>query len=165
MFKQINFFIIKAISKTPQTIQVCKSSTSAVLFQKSTISQLSLLRNFSVCCSRFQAKSTSIHDTISSIQIKKRPVKKKKTIDDDDKKPGVGMITAFATAEEYDLEKLAKGLIEQNLYEPKPIDNNSDVICALANYRIGKEPREIFFFREGNFFHSNNVCIHLNNDD
>ena len=37
-------------------------------------------------------------------------------------------VVAYATAEEYNLEKMTKGLLDQNLYtpikQPKPLDRN-----------------------------------------
>lgn len=65
-------------------------------------------------------------------------------------------VMAFATAEEYDLEKLLVALKEQNLYEPKKFfnsddstENQPDVLFATAKYQVGKEPRGLYFFREG----------------
>lgn len=65
-------------------------------------------------------------------------------------------VMAFATAEEYDLEKLLVALKEQNLYEPKRFfnsddstENQPDVLYATAKYQVGKEPRGLYFFREG----------------
>ena len=63
--------------------------------------------------------------------------------------PGLYDVVAFATAEEYDLERLIKGLKENDLYEPKVIKNTSDVVHAVAKIQVDEEPREIFFFREG----------------
>lgn len=75
-------------------------------------------------------------------------------------KDGYFTVTAFATAEEYDLEKLLVALKEQNLYEPKKFINNEepdvtssenepDVLFATAKYQVGAEPRGIYFYREG----------------
>lgn len=86
-------------------------------------------------------------------------------------------ITAFATAEEYDLEKLFIALKTQDLYEPKRFFNSDDsainepdVLYAVAKYQVGKEPRDIFFFREGtvimwNFsdMESSNILAFLKN--
>jgi len=86
-------------------------------------------------------------------------------------------ITAFATAEEYDLEKLLIALKTQDLYEPKRFFNSDDsainepdVLYAVAKYQVGKEPRDIFFFREGtvimwNFsdMESSNILAFLKN--
>lgn len=94
-------------------------------------------------------KKTGIHDTISSINLKKRPVRKKKSLEDEVAQPGIYNVIAFATAEEYDIEKLINGLKQQDLYEPKTLENNNDVIHAIAKYPVDKEPREIFFFRDG----------------
>ncbi|PSN31004.1 hypothetical protein C0J52_20467 [Blattella germanica] len=63
-------------------------------------------------------------------------------------------VVAYATAEEYDLEKLIKGLLEQNLYKPVRKLKSSertqvDVLHVTARYEVGDEPREIYFFREG----------------
>lgn len=69
---------------------------------------------------------------------------------------GYFSVMAFATAEEYDLEKLLIALKTQDLYEPTRFfnsDNSSqnepDVLYAVAKYQVGKEPRGIYFFREG----------------
>lgn len=63
---------------------------------------------------------------------------------------------AYATAEEYDLERLVNGIVKQELYDPKKFlssaDNgvDPDVLYVSAKYQVdGKEPRDIFFFREG----------------
>lgn len=92
---------------------------------------------------------SNIHDTISSINLKKRIVRKKRTIEDEISIPGTYNVVAFATAEEYNLENLIKGLQHQDLYEPKNFENCNDIVHAIAKYQVEKEPREIFFFREG----------------
>lgn len=92
----------------------------------------------------------SIQDNISPLQIKKRPVRKKRILaEDDHKPPGLYDVVAFATSEEYKLEELIGGLKRQNLYDPKHVDNNLNVVHAIAKYQVGHEPRELFFFREG----------------
>lgn len=92
----------------------------------------------------------NIQENISSLQIKKRPIRKKKLYEEGiQKEPGEFTAVAFSTAEEYDLEKLIEGLKKQNLYEPKTVDNLTDVVHAVAKYQVDSEPREIFFFREG----------------
>lgn len=65
-------------------------------------------------------------------------------------------VLAYATAEEYDLERLVNGIIKQELYEPKKFLSSDDtgvdpdVLYVSAKYQVGgKEPRDIFFFREG----------------
>ncbi|XP_022907227.1 required for meiotic nuclear division protein 1 homolog [Onthophagus taurus] len=92
-----------------------------------------------------------IQDKISSLQLKKRPARKKRTLEEEDlkiKTPGFFDVTAFSTADEYNLEKLLSGLKQEDLYEPKFVDN-TDVVHAVAKYQVGDEPRELFFFREG----------------
>jgi len=46
---------------------------------------------------------------------------------------------------------MRKGLVAQGLYVPTTLsdDLTSDVIHMSAKYPVGKEPREIFYFREG----------------
>uniref|UniRef100_A0A1B6LNY5 DUF155 domain-containing protein n=1 Tax=Graphocephala atropunctata TaxID=36148 RepID=A0A1B6LNY5_9HEMI len=74
---------------------------------------------------------------------------------DDKKTPGTWYVSAYATSEEYNLEKLQEGLIKQNLYKPTntPLDpltsGGADVIHAVANYQLTSELRHIYFFREG----------------
>lgn len=88
----------------------------------------------------------------SSLQLKKRVLRKKQRLsaeEESERPPGLFSITAYATAEEYDLEKLTNGLKELNLYEPRKIDNSLDVLHAIAKYEVDNEPRELFFFREG----------------
>lgn len=102
-------------------------------------------------CNRYVSQSTAqaIQD-ISSLQLKKRGARKKRTLDEEiGRPPGLYDTVAFSTAEEYNLEALVDGLKQQNLYEPKTIDNNSDVVHAVAKIQVASEPREIFFFREG----------------
>lgn len=105
-----------------------------------------------ISCNRFVSQTTvqGIQDNISSLQLKKRTGRKKRTIEEETSRPpGLYDIVAFSTAEEYNLEPLVQGLKQQNLYEPKAIDSNSDVVHAVAKIQVASEPREIFFFREG----------------
>lgn len=96
-----------------------------------------------------------IHENMSSLQMKKRPLRKKKTsISEDAKPPGVFSVYAYATAEEYRLEQLINGLMKDDLYLPKKITSTqnetlADVVYVTAKYEVTNEPREIFFFREG----------------
>jgi required for meiotic nuclear division protein 1 len=93
----------------------------------------------------------AIQENITALQMKKRP--RKKRLGETEELDGNFNVTAFATAEEYDLEKLFVGLKLQNLYEPKKIFNSAtdaqDVLHATAKYKVNHEPRHIFFFREG----------------
>lgn len=92
----------------------------------------------------------ALQDNIPSLQVKKRVVRKKRLPDEETpREPGLYNVVAFATAEEYDLEALKAALKGQELYEPKQIENNPDVVHAVAKYQVEREPREIFFFREG----------------
>lgn len=87
----------------------------------------------------------------------KRLLRRKKTAEDisDYPKSGNWYVTAYATAEEYDLERLSDGLIKQNLYKPVDFSDDpltkggADVIHAVANYELSSEKRQIYFFREG----------------
>ncbi|XP_065167130.1 required for meiotic nuclear division protein 1 homolog [Atheta coriaria] len=117
---------------------------------------------FITCCNtlRFNVKSslvrnlhakTAIQENISALQLKKRPLRKKRALEEEQTalKPGTYNVLAYSTAEEYDLEALIEGLKVEGLYEPKNIDNHTDCVHAVAKYKVETEPREIFFFREG----------------
>lgn len=97
-----------------------------------------------------------VHDTTSS--PKKRPNFRKKRSEQHERlaKNGYFSVMAYATAEEYDLEKLMAALKTQDLYEPKKFfssdessENEPDVLYATAKYQVGAEPRGVYFFREG----------------
>lgn len=97
-----------------------------------------------------------LHENASS--PKKRPNFRKKRSEQQEQlaKNGYFSVNAFATAEEYDLEKLIVALKAQDLYEPKKFfssdDNNEnepDVLYATAKYQVGNEPRGVYFFRKG----------------
>lgn len=97
-----------------------------------------------------------VHD--ASMTSKKRIGLRKRRSEHHEKLTDSGYfsVMAFATAEEYDLEKLLVALKEQNLYEPKRFFNSDDssehepdVLFAVAKYQVGKEQRGIYFFREG----------------
>lgn len=68
---------------------------------------------------------------------------------------GYFSVMAFATAEEFDLEKLIVALKEQNLYITKRffssqnIESEPDVLHVTAKYQIENEIRDLYFFREG----------------
>lgn len=115
---------------------------------------------------------------LESIQIqpKKRAVRTKKVLSEDEmlKVNGFLNVTAFSTAEEYDLEGLNDALKDQNLYSAKKLISTDslgiehDVLYVTANYQVDNEPRDIFFFREGsvvlwncNEIESNNVLSFL----
>jgi uncharacterized Rmd1/YagE family protein len=94
----------------------------------------------------------SITTTKKRIGLRKRRSEHHEKLTDS----GYYNVMAFATAEEYDLEKLVVALKAQDLYEPKKFfnsddssENEPDVLFATAKYQVGKEPRGIYFFRKG----------------
>lgn len=102
---------------------------------------------------RFKGSISGLHDNINSLQVKKRPFRKRRL---DETEIGYFSVTAYATAEEYDLETLAKSLKKQDLYEPQRFfqddsydEELKDVLHVRAKYKIQDEPRDIYFFREG----------------
>lgn len=113
--------------------------------------------NSTICLDKVNPKENRIDivDNVSTFQIKKRPSRRNRAIITDDKIPKLNewTVKALATAEEYNLETLAYGLLDQQLYIPSKISTSTsplpDVIHAVAKYEVGHEPREIFFFREG----------------
>ncbi|XP_055614251.1 required for meiotic nuclear division protein 1 homolog [Uranotaenia lowii] len=112
--------------------------------------------------------SSSIIGLHESLQLKKRPRRKRE--DEINKlKKGYLTVTAFATAEEYDLEKLLRALRDQNLYEPKQFlssedcDSDPDVLHVTAKYKVGNESRDVYFFREGTVVLWN--CTDLENNN
>lgn len=100
--------------------------------------------------------SAKLRGQDSSVQVpaKKRP-RKKWTDKLDNTEEGLFNVMAFATAEQYDLEKLVSGLLKEDLYELKKffstddLSKNPDALYVTAKYQVGNEPRDIFFFREG----------------
>lgn len=114
------FTTLKAFSTKPslfaQTVNRLKSKSSDPL------------KGFFITnISRFLASSP--HENITSIQVKKRPLRKKKT---ELSSPGVFNVVAFATSEEYNLESLVEGLQQQDLYEPQTIPNTNDVVHGVS---------------------------------
>ncbi|XP_071537727.1 required for meiotic nuclear division protein 1 homolog isoform X3 [Panulirus ornatus] len=64
--------------------------------------------------------------------------------------PREWQVTAYATADEYDLDKLLDGITHQGLYTAATINPDaSDVLHMVATYQLESEHREIYFFREG----------------
>lgn len=122
---------------------ICRSTNSCVVHLNKSLSQKVEHVRF------LSGVKQGIQESISPLQIKKRPVRKKRLQDEEEKAPGVFNVMAYSTAEEYDLEKLVLGLRNDDLYEPKLIENNPNAVHAIAKYKVGSESREIFFFREG----------------
>lgn len=119
-------------------------------------------RNFVTDNARAHIKPTA---TLTALPIKKRPAKKKS----DTPTAGFYNVTAYATAEEYDLDRLRLSLLKENLYQlhelPQPVSDadhhhgaanattteaaDADFLYVRARIQLDAEPREIFFFREG----------------
>ncbi|CAG0883638.1 unnamed protein product [Cyprideis torosa] len=61
------------------------------------------------------------------------------------------LVVAYASAEEYDLVKLADALTSDGVYKKVQLadDAAEDVLHVVAAYTVTDEPREVFFFREG----------------
>ncbi|XP_056637843.1 required for meiotic nuclear division protein 1 homolog [Diorhabda carinulata] len=154
MFKTVKFCLI-SLSRHNQLQVIRNLCNKSNLFQNILIPNIQVNSNFNSSSVDFNLTNTnvpkplSVHDTITSIQLKKRVIRKKKSLEEEEKKPGNYNVVAFATAEEYNLENLFNGLVKQNLYEVKKIDNNSDALHATAKYKVDREQREIFFFRDG----------------
>ncbi|XP_069966107.1 required for meiotic nuclear division protein 1 homolog [Bactrocera oleae] len=102
------------------------------------------------------AQQASVGASVAQV-LKKRTVRKKWDDHGFENLSAEGFfnVSAFTTAEEYDMEALMKGLNEQNLYTVKKYfstDNlgvEQNVLYATAKYPVGKETRDIIFFREG----------------
>ncbi|XP_067125179.1 required for meiotic nuclear division protein 1 homolog [Centruroides vittatus] len=92
-----------------------------------------------------------IQQTLPTLHPKKRTTRKKpKPMDEEIIKKDEWTVVALATAEEYDLESINVGLKKQGLYQPSSMpDDLHDVLHISAKYEVDKEPREIYFFREG----------------
>ncbi|XP_055854668.1 required for meiotic nuclear division protein 1 homolog [Episyrphus balteatus] len=127
---------------------------------------LSIPKNLQLC--------RRVHENSVPLQIKKRITRKKRNEEEDIAAQGFFNVTAFSTAEQYDLESLVVGLEEQNLYAAKKFfstDNlgaEQDVLYVTAKYMVNGEARDIFFFREGsvvmwnfNELEANNVLSFL----
>ncbi|XP_046387167.1 required for meiotic nuclear division protein 1 homolog [Ischnura elegans] len=138
----------------------CGCKFSSPIFQRSLFMRIPMDK----MCAMYTGKYLfigvrGVSSSVPGLHMKKRPQRKKKTLTEDaESHSGFWTVTAYATAEEYDLEKLEEGLRQQNLYAPFFVMNNgdqssksggSDVLRAKAKYQFDDEPREIFFFREG----------------
>lgn len=139
----------------------CKFATSirsightySVSFLRHLSQQRPILTNPNVCFQFRKISSSPVRYTpqanLTALQMKKRPIRKKR-IDEPD---ATGYnVTAYTTAEEYDLERLLSSIIKQDLYERKTIITSgeaNDFLYVSAKYEVDEEPREIFFFREG----------------
>lgn len=145
--------------RTPFSVDINKNMLKSKWFSRNTKSANEISTRIQSLLPKTTSSTLSrrdLHDSSSSIS-KKRPIRKKRTEHQEKMaQNGYFSVNAFATAEEYDLEKLLIALKTQDLYQPRKFinsdengDNEPDVLCATAKYQVGKEPREIYFFREG----------------
>jgi uncharacterized Rmd1/YagE family protein len=137
--------------RTPFNIGINKNVKSNFFSRNSTTEFTKRIQNMLPRTTSSLLAHRELHDAASP---KKRPRKKRSAEHEKLSQNGYFSVNAFATAEEYDLEKLLVALKEQDLYEPKKFfssDDNSepDVLYATAKYQVGLEPRGIYFFREG----------------
>lgn len=108
-------------------------------------------RHFSIaqCCRDSIQPTVPLENT--SLPLKKKVIHKKVLLENLPQKEGQYLAIAYATANSYDLASIKDGLLRQKLYEPATLmaPESGDVLVASAKYSVDKEPREIFFFREG----------------
>ncbi|KAM0725461.1 hypothetical protein ACS0PU_008947 [Formica fusca] len=100
------------------------------LFHNSTILQLQK--------NKLKENETGGVENISTFQIKKRSTRRNKAIISDDKtpKPDTWNVKALATAEEYNLEALAYGLLDQQLYIPSKISTSTNCKVNYISQRV-----------------------------
>lgn len=107
--------------------------------------------------------SDKLHD---NVQLKIRPRRKR---EDESNKLQKGYLTviAFATAEQYQLERLSYALQNQNFYETKQRLSNEecgpDVLHITAKYDIANSSSDVYFFREGTVVLWNCTDTEINN--
>ena len=143
--------------RTPFSIDMNKNVLKSKWFSRNTSNDFTQrIQNMLPKATANISSQRKIHDT--TIMSKKRPGIRKKRSEHQVRmaENGYFSVNAFATAEEYNLEKLFTALKTQDLYEAKKCfnsdDNNEnepDVLYATAKYKVGNEPRGIYFFREG----------------
>lgn len=133
---------VQISNHTGDKLKVIKSKITNHIFVKNFINQ----RRF--FCSHVR---DGIQQSLPTLHPKKRtPRKKTKLSDEQTIKKDEWTIIAHATAEEYDLDLINVGLKKQGLYQVSSMpDDLHDVLHVSAKYEIDKEPREIYFFREG----------------
>lgn len=141
--------------RTPLNLGVDKNVLKSNLFSRNATNEFTKrIKNLLPKSVASQVNRREVHDTATP--AKKRVGLRKKRSEHQEKMSQNGYFTvnAFATAEEYDLEKLLIALKAQNLYETRKFFNTDeesdpDVLFATAKYQVGNEPRGIYFFREG----------------
>lgn len=140
--------------RTPFNADINKHVLKSKWFSRNTFETKTIIQSLIPSATSSLLSRRELHESTTS---KKRPVRKKRTEHQEKMaQNGYFSVNAFATAEEYDLEKLVTALKTQDLYEPKKFfnsDDNSesepDVLHVTAKYQVGDEPRDIYFFREG----------------
>lgn len=177
------FLTVQPLILVKSFLRLPTRAVSSAAARKPTISAVFSLRNHTKLLTTQRSISFSIKDAVpinpltALHQIKKRPLKKKQPAGD---VQGYYNVIAYATAEEYDLERLRNSLIKQDLYElqafPSLEDNSADnkdtqppdFLYATAKIKFDDEPRDIFFFREGSVvlwncteLECSNVLAHL----
>lgn len=133
-------------SRTPSSNIKWFSRNSSIDFTKNT-------QNLLAKTSFGTLAQHDIHDAILTIpkkhhQVRKKPTEHQEKIAND----GYFNVKAFATAEEYDLEKLLVALEAQDQYEVKKFfnaDGHNDVVYATTKKQVGSEPSGMYFFRDG----------------
>jgi len=105
------------------------------------------LRSISVYPARYQDLNVAQNNFPKKKPQKRRRVGDHEELDSNHKS---WEVNAYSTAEEYDLEKLIGGLKLQGLYNTSSMSEDvHDVLHVSARYQVDREPREIYFFREG----------------
>lgn len=164
-----------SVRLAPLTETPTPRTSSITIGSSKVLKQLSASRSLRPIS--FTPRSPLPDSLASGPQIKKRPTKKKQSLDAD---KGYFSVIAYATAEEYDLDRLRASIVKEDLYEFKhlPVAVNeagdiattdeTDFLYVSAKIQFGDEPREIFFFREGSVvlwncseLESSNVLSHL----
>lgn len=141
--------------RTPLNLDINKNVLKSNLFSRNTTTEFTKrIKNLLPKSATSQVNRRDVHDTTAPIKKRAGFRKKRSEHQEQMAQNGYFTVNAFATAEEYDLEKLSVALKAQNLYETRKFFNtddesDSDVLFATAKYQVGNEPRGIYFFREG----------------
>ncbi|GIY41763.1 required for meiotic nuclear division protein 1 homolog [Caerostris extrusa] len=112
-----------------------------------------LLNDLKICKFHYGAtlyniseEARDIQKSGAALQVKKRVPRKKVVAGKDTIEKETGLAVAYCTAENYDMLKLTEGLDKQGLYERlQPLEGAEDVIHVNAKYKVGDEPRQIYF--------------------
>lgn len=141
--------------RTPVNLEVNKNVLKSSLFSRNATTEFTKrIKNLLPKSAASQVNRREVHDTTAAAKKRVGVRKKRSEHQEQMAQNGYFTVNAFATAEEYDLEKLLVALKAQNLYETRKFFNtddesDSDVLFATAKYQVGNEPRGIYFFREG----------------